>query len=98
MSDASAQKFFDEIGNPLNYPGVVLRAKARLAAFEQILAPLDLDADTMAGVRKYMTLTAPPYPDWPNLRNMGNTWGVLRQYWEAADKLATALIESGAVS
>ncbi len=97
MSEADAQKFFEELGNPLNYPGVVLRAKARLAAFEQILKPLDLDAATMAGVRRYLTLAAPPYPNWANVCK-GNTWGVIGRYWEAADKLASALIESGAVS
>ncbi len=94
---SEADKFFEEIGNPLNYPGVVLHAKARLAAFEQIMATLDLDDATVAGVRKYMTLTAPPYPVWADVCK-GNTWGAIGRYWEQADKLATALIESGAVS
>lgn len=94
---ANADEFFKWLADPTNSPATVRYAKARLMAFEQILAPLHLDDATMRGVRKYLTLTPPPYPDWPNLRNIGDTWAVLGRYWEQSSKLAKALIESGVV-
>lgn len=82
----------------INNPAVARMARARLAAVEQILAPLDVKPEVMATVRRYFTLTAPPFPNWPAVPHIYEATALFSPRWEQINKLADALIESGVVS
>ena len=81
----------------INNPAVARMARARLAAAEQILKPLNVKPEVMAAVRRYFTLTPPPFPDWSKIPHMGEATELFRPRFEQISRLAATLIETGAV-